>query len=148
MQMSHNSFQMWDMELSKKLVILREKRGVSDREIARSLKASSPEMKVSATTVGRWMLGVSVPDLEQAVALAEYFGVPLTYLAYDDTVTTGDLPEDEATVLRFYRSKKAKGEIDEDDAIMGIASMAKARDARQPIVGHAAEQTTRKKGTG
>ena len=126
MQLSRKLFQIWDMELSKKLNQLKDKRGVSERQIARSLKELAPEIKVSPTTVNRWLIGDGIPDLEQAVALAEYFGVPLTYLAYDDATTApGELPDDEATVLKVYRNLRSLGAIDEALATHGMAMAAK-----------------------
>jgi transcriptional regulator with XRE-family HTH domain len=120
MQLSHNLFQIWDMELSKKLTQLRDKRGVSDREIARSLGNVSP------TTVGRWMLGKGEPSLSQAIELAAYFAVPISYLAYDDAATApGELPDDEATVLKVYRNLRSLGAIDEALATHGMAMAAK-----------------------
>lgn len=124
MQLSRNLFQIWDMELSKKLTQLKDKRGVSERTIARALKEMVPDIGASPTTVNRWLTGEGIPNLEQAVALAAYFTVPLSYLAYESAeAAPGELPADEAAVLRYYRSKKMKGEIDEDDAITGMASM-------------------------
>lgn len=118
MQMSHNPSQIWDMEISEKLTKLKAKRGVSDREIARSLR------DVSAATVRRWINGEGEPSLSQAVAIAAYFGVPLSYLAYGDAgLPPGEMPADEAAVLRFYRLNRAKGILDEDEAIVGMAGM-------------------------
>lgn len=116
--MSRNLCQIWDMRLSEKLTKLKARRGVSDREVARSLG------DVSAATVRRWMNGEGEPSLSQAVAVAAYFGVPLSYLAYGDaSLPPGEMPADEAAVLRFYRSNRAKGILDEDEAIVGMAGM-------------------------
>lgn len=122
--MSHNLFHIWDMELAAKLRQLRDKRGVSEREVSRAISKTAPEHKASPTTVGRWFSGTGMPSFVQAVELANYFGVPISYLAYDDAASApAELPEDEAIVLRFYRILKRTKGIDEELAVAGMSSM-------------------------
>jgi transcriptional regulator with XRE-family HTH domain len=83
--------------------------------------------RVSKSSLNRWLQGTSTPSVYEAARLAEVLKVPLDWLVKDDDQLeppeSQSLPEDEAAIIRFYRSKKAKGELTEDDAIDGMASM-------------------------
>jgi transcriptional regulator with XRE-family HTH domain len=112
-------FQIWDMGFGEKVEALREDRGISVRETAR-------RVGVTANTVGRWIAGAVQPRLDEAARVAEFFGVPLAYLAYEQTAEiAGKLADDESAVIRTYRSLKRRQKIDEDRAIEGLMIAAK-----------------------
>ena len=83
--------------------------------------------RVSKSSLSRWLQGKSAPNIHEAARLGAVLQVPLDWLAKDDDridpPNSGEIPADEAAILRYYRSKKMKGELDEDDAITGMASM-------------------------
>ena len=59
---------MYENKIAEKLVDLRNKKGVTQEDVAQSLS-------VSNKTVSKWENGASEPDLSMVVELAEYYGV-------------------------------------------------------------------------
>ena len=59
---------MYENKIAEKLVDLRNKKGVTQEDVAQSLS-------VSNKTVSKWENGASEPDLSRVVELAEYYGV-------------------------------------------------------------------------
>ena len=91
------------MKLSDKLEILRERSGLSAREVARRLRTPT-------TTFGRWLSGETEPRLSESAAIADLFGVPLDFLADDALDEPPPVPElaiDEQAALEFYRDLRA-----------------------------------------
>ena len=62
------------MELKEKLTLLRKKKGMSQQELAEALG-------VSRQAVSRWEVGVSIPSIENLLALSKLFDVPVYELA-------------------------------------------------------------------
>lgn len=77
--------------LARKLEALRTARGVSVREVARSVGATY-------STCPRWFDGRSVPRLDEAMRLADYFGISLDELVGRSTTRLG-LTEAEVAIL-------------------------------------------------
>lgn len=77
------------------LTRLREKRGVTAREVARKIKRPT-------STVATWFNGESEPKVSDLVRLADYFGVTLDELA-GRTVTRQSLSDGEVIVLNLVR---------------------------------------------
>ena len=65
------------MTFSEKLVGLRRKAGLSQKELASRLE-------VSRQAVSKWESGQTLPDLERAAALSRLFGVSLDYLLKEE----------------------------------------------------------------
>jgi DNA-binding XRE family transcriptional regulator len=71
------------MRLAEKLHELKSARGLTQRKVAKAVG-------VSHTTVNRWFNGTGAPSVYEAARLAEFFGVPVGYLA-DDPMPTPEL---------------------------------------------------------
>lgn len=105
--------------------LLKEKR-LSQAELAE-------QIGVSQGLVSRWALGKNNPDIYQALALAKALKVSLDWLADDEAdfpppeSLMGDLSGDEMAVLRFYRSLRPMGLLDEGSAITGISMVVSVR---------------------
>jgi transcriptional regulator with XRE-family HTH domain len=88
-----------------KLEALRKQRAVSDAQLAADLAAL---VEVSGATVRRWRKGKAkgggLPRLDQAWALACYFGVSLDFLA--DESATGTGPKTTAEEYLLSRARK------------------------------------------
>ena len=59
---------MYECQIAEKLVELRNARGVTQEDVAKSLS-------ISNKTVSKWENGASTPDLSMVVKLAKYYGV-------------------------------------------------------------------------
>lgn len=59
-----------------KLVVLRESRSLSQREL-------SKETGIPNSTIAAYETGVRSPKLENALILADYFGVPVQSIQFD-----------------------------------------------------------------
>lgn len=59
--------------LSKRIVYLRKKSGISQAQLAK-------ELNISASAAGMYEQGRRTPNLDVLVMLAQYFGVSLDYL--------------------------------------------------------------------
>lgn len=122
--------QMDAMTFSQKLSSLADERDWNQADFLRALKRSGVR-NVSVSTVSNWFNGKSRPeDTSVSLAVSRLFGVPLEYLVDDEMnepPPTGELPDDEDRILRFYRSLKRTGALNEDLAISGLASVARTR---------------------
>lgn len=67
--------------IADKIKILREKRGLTQTELAKQLG-------LTRSGVNAWEMGISVPSTQYIVELAQYFGVSSDYLlGLSDTAT-------------------------------------------------------------
>jgi transcriptional regulator with XRE-family HTH domain len=71
------------MKLGEKLILLREKKGLSQDELADMLS-------VSKKTLAKWEKGQLMPDIEKIVKLTEIFGINSDILIKDDVEITED----------------------------------------------------------
>ena len=89
------------------------------------------ELKVSHTTVGRWLSGKDTPNLESCHRLAQYAGVSVERIL----VLAGHLPPkaagrpSELPEFREYAEKKYPNELD-DDLITMIEDLFERRKGR------------------
>ncbi|WP_235069853.1 helix-turn-helix domain-containing protein [Turicibacter sp. TJ11] len=67
------------MVLGEKLKRLRKSRGLSQEQLA-------AELNVSRQSISKWELGESKPEIENLIALSDYYGVSLDYLLRDQEV--------------------------------------------------------------
>lgn len=107
----------------KKIELLLDAKGMNWADLARLIG-------VKDSRISKWRSGVGELDRNQILRVARVLDAGVEYLADDsleDPRALYRLPEDEAAILRFYRSKKEKGELDEDDAITGMAGMVRRR---------------------
>ena len=65
------------MSLTEKLIVLREKKGLTQEEAAERLE-------VSRQAVSRWELGAATPTVGKLKSLSRLYGVPLSTLLDDD----------------------------------------------------------------
>lgn len=112
----------FSMDYSEKVVKLCAEKDWDQADLWRAV-----HKKVSRTTVSNWFNGLSRPDMDTALGVARALGVPLDYLA-DDSIDgpppSSSLPEDEANLLRVYRSLKRTNRINEDKAVDGLMMVA------------------------
>lgn len=83
------------MELSKKLVQLRKKNGLTQMELAE-------ELKVSRQAISRWEVGEAIPSTENLKILSELYEVPVDYLLDDsmaqpEKIETGERSQTKST---------------------------------------------------
>lgn len=71
--------------LGKRLVALREARGLKQKDVAEALK-------IAPNTLSRYESDERVPDLQMLTQLAEYYGVSVDYLATGRTETGEQVP--------------------------------------------------------
>lgn len=76
---------------SKNLKRLRERRGVSQTDVATAIGNGSTQQKISA-----WETGSIEPDIRSLCLLADYFGVSIDYLVGHTTPQ----PEDSTTQMK------------------------------------------------
>lgn len=70
------------MNFAKKLTSLRQKRGLSQKEL-------SERLGVSWQTVSKWEANQAKPDMEKIIDISDFFGISIDYLLKDDV----SLPE-------------------------------------------------------
>ncbi|MDD4371967.1 MAG: helix-turn-helix transcriptional regulator [Anaerostipes sp.] len=71
------------MQFSKKLLILRKEKGLSQEKLAE-------QIGVSRQAISKWELGTAIPDTENIVQISEFFRVPIEYLLLDSIDTIDD----------------------------------------------------------
>ena len=79
------------MNIGERIMALRKERSISQTELARRLN-------VSRQAVSKWEQGVSSPDTERLIQLAEILGTEVEYLA------TGTHPEPGSVVLNIVET--------------------------------------------
>ena len=79
------------MNLGERITALRKERNISQGELAKRLE-------VSRQAVSKWEQGVSSPDTERLIQLAEILGTEVEYLA------TGTHPEPGSVVLNIVET--------------------------------------------
>jgi transcriptional regulator with XRE-family HTH domain len=97
--LSHDLVKIVTMSFAKRLEKLRDKKGLSNRGLAKRLG------NVSGNTVGRWIKGDIEPRLDEVRRVEEFFGVQLVvFLAEgEEAIPEGELNEDERYLLRVMR---------------------------------------------
>ena len=65
-----------NVDFAQRLKELREDRNLSQGELARAL-----ENKITRPAIGRWEQRKRIPNLENVIMLAKFFGVSLDYIA-------------------------------------------------------------------
>ena len=74
--------------IGKNIKSYRMRQGLTQRALA-------DDLLVSFQAISSWERGLSVPDLENALRIANYFGVPMDALfAESDSPPVGGKPED------------------------------------------------------
>lgn len=71
------------MDLAERLTLLRKENGISQQDLAEKLG-------VSRQAVSRWETGVSIPSVENLIALRKLYNVSLAYLIGDEEETQPD----------------------------------------------------------
>ena len=79
------------MNISERIMALRKEKNISQTELAKRLN-------VSRQAVSKWEQGVSSPDTERLIQLAEILGTEVEYLA------TGTHPEPGSVVLNIVET--------------------------------------------
>ncbi len=121
--------------LAQNLKYLRERKGISQNEIAKVFEIGQP-------TVGNWEAGRREPDLKTIIQLAEYFGVTLDELVLMDLRPPlplyasnirylrkkhGMTQEDMANLLK-YRGKQGYNVIENGKAGLSVENLVKLAD--------------------
>ena len=121
--------------LAQNLKYLRERKGISQNDIAKVLEIGQP-------TVGNWEAGRREPDLKTIIHLAEYFGVTLDELVLSDLRPPlplyasnirylrkkhGMTQEDMANLLK-YRGKQGYNVIENGKAGLSVENLVKLAD--------------------
>lgn len=76
------------MQFGQKLIQLREKRGLSQEQLA-------DELQVSRQTISDWENDAAVIDVENAANICRYFGVDMNALFLDPTDLSADLSQND-----------------------------------------------------
>ena len=82
------------MEIGKKIMELRKKKGLSQEELA-------DKVGVARQTISKWELGETSPDIKQAKELSKIFNVSLDELVDNDTSNTEKLAGLILKLIRF-----------------------------------------------
>lgn len=77
---------MKDINLSKNILELRKKKGITQEELANNLN-------VSSQAVSKWENNICLPDTTMLVDIANFFDVSIDYLFYGDDLTYSDIYE-------------------------------------------------------
>ena len=77
---------MKEISISKNIVDLRRKEGITQEQLANALN-------ISPQAVSKWETNVSQPDTQTLPLIAEYFGVSVDYLFYGQDITYDDIYE-------------------------------------------------------
>lgn len=80
------------MEFAQRLALLLEEKGVSRGKLARSAG-------VHTSTVTNWINGKK-PTIDNLVSVAEFFGVPISYLTDDANISENILEQKEKPTLQ------------------------------------------------
>ena len=72
------------MDISKNIISLRKKKGVTQEQLATAVN-------VSPQAVSKWETGVSMPDVQTMPLIAEYFEVSIDYLYRGKEITYSDI---------------------------------------------------------
>lgn len=79
------------MELSKKLVQLRKKKGLTQMELAEALN-------VSRQAISRWEVGEAIPSTENLAYLSQLYGVSVDFILNDkEDIPEETVPEEQET---------------------------------------------------
>ena len=84
--------------ISKNIVILRRRKGITQAELAESLNYSDK-------AVSKWERGESLPDIAVLKAIADMFGVTVDYLISDEHPEKDEGAEIEAEMLAMKQKK-------------------------------------------
>ena len=84
--------------ISKNIVMLRRRKGITQAELAQSLNYSDK-------AVSKWERGESLPDIAVLKAIADMFGVTVDYLISDEHPNEDDSAEIEAEMLALKQKK-------------------------------------------
>ena len=84
--------------ISKNIVMLRRRKGITQAELAQSLNYSDK-------AVSKWERGESLPDIVVLKAVADTFGVTVDYLISDEHPNEDDSAEIEAEMLALKQKK-------------------------------------------
>lgn len=77
---------MKEINLSKNILELRKKKGVTQEELASNLN-------ISSQAVSKWENNVCLPDSTMLVDIANFFDVSIDYLFYGDDLSYSDIYE-------------------------------------------------------
>ena len=94
-----------DYMIYDKIKLLREKRGITQSELAKRLG-------ITRSGVNAWEMGLSVPSTQYIIELALYFGVSIDYLlglSETSTVSVNGLSDKEiASIIEIINCYKEK----------------------------------------
>lgn len=107
---------MKEINLSKNILELRKKKGITQEELANSLN-------VSSQAVSKWENNVCLPDTTMLADIANFFDVSIDYLFYGDNLSYSDIYEKIYKRITMYPQKSIES-FDEGQKMFEIINEA------------------------
>lgn len=107
---------MKEINLSKNILELRKKKGITQEELASSLN-------ISSQAVSKWENNVCLPDSTMLVDIADFFDVSIDYLFYGDDLSYSDIYEKIYKRIIIYPQKSIES-FDEGQKMFEIINEA------------------------
>ena len=92
------------MKLEEKISALRKQKGLSQEQLAEKIG-------VSRQSISKWELGKSAPDLNNIIALSNFFGVSTDYLLKNASAKGEPIKDNDEEVGRYW-------DEDEDEEVV------------------------------